>query len=255
MKKTLKGMSALFAAAIMAVSCGTITSFANEPVATAKLSETSGLAGSVVSVELSLDTDNMCTGYNFNVEFDKALELKAINGVFASEVNDNVVTVVNFTGSCFEDNKAVTSFTFEIPADATEGTSYDVSISYVDDFTYSGGSFVDPVVKSGKINVIEGKKAVSNYMVYEYVNENNVTVTEVALRGDVNGDGKVNLQDTISVAKNMLNKNRAAKFNDKQNFYADVNQDGKVDLQDIISLSRYGLASDKNNAWATIIKR
>lgn len=244
-KTTLKRLSALFATAVMAVSCGTMTSSASEAGARATLKSVSGLAGSQVAVDLVLDTDDMCSGYDFNIEFDDKLELKNIEGVLASEVNDNVATVINATGLNFKDGKAVTTLVFQIPEDAQEGDTYDVNLVN-NEFVYAGGPFINPILTGATIDVLESAKRVTDHMVFVSV-ENNVTITEVGLRGDVNGDGKVDFLDTVAVSKSMISKTT---FTVKQSFFADVNGDGKVDFLDLVAVARYNMS----NSWDAVIK-
>ena len=86
-----------------------------------------------------------------------------------------------------------------------------------------------------------------------FVDENNNgTSTEVALRGDVNGDGKVDLYDAISLSNRMMGKEE---LNKKQEFFANVNEDSALNLYDVIGICRYGMASDKENAWGEIITK
>ena len=52
-----------------------------------------------------------------------------------------------------------------------------------------------------------------------------------ALLGDVNGDGKVNIQDVISLLNHV---NKSDVFADAS--HCDINQDGKINIQDVIRL-------------------
>lgn len=245
MKKTFRRIAAFISTAVMAVSCGAMTTSASEATASLSLTDAKGIAGQSISVDVVLDTDNMCNGYDIDVTFDDRLELKNVTGCFATETNDNVTTIINFTGSTFKDGKAVSTLTFNIPKDAKESDTYDLEITRVGNFCFNGGEFISPELNNATIGVLEEAKPVTNHLVYVYEEK-----TVVALRGDVNNDGKVDLYDTIEISKNMA---CIIKLDGANAFFADVNQDGKIDLYDAIAICRYGISSDKNNAWASII--
>lgn len=250
-KNTLRRLSTLLAASIMTVVCGATNAFANEKEATLKLTEASGIAGQAVVVNLEVESGNTCTGYNIDVEFDDRLELKSVGGYIATETIGNVVQVINATPGIFEDNTPVSSLTFVIPKDADENDSYDITISRVEQVSDEEAYVENVTVMGTTINVLESAKKVTNHMVY-VTKENGVEVAKVALRGDTDMDGKVGLQDVISVANNIMKKGRSG-LNPASQFFADVNGDGKLNLQDVIAISRYMMSSDKSNAWGTII--
>lgn len=249
MKKTFRRIATFIATAIMAVSCGTTTSFASEANASLTLVDASGIAGKSVTVDLVLDTGNTCKGYNIDVTFDDRLELTNISGAFSSEIIGNVATVINLTGEAFKDGKAVSSLTFEIPKDAVEGETFDVEVTSIVNFCDGIGEYSNPVIEDATITVLETAKRVTNHMVYKY-EEQGVATSKVALRGDANFDGRVDLYDSILIAKKMIS---VMNLDNQQSFFADVNQDGVVNLYDAVAICRFGLASDKNNAWGSII--
>ncbi len=249
-KTTLRRLSALFATAVMAVSCSTMRLSAQSGTASITLTDATSVAGKFVTVDLMANTGNLCAGYNIDVAFDSDLELKKVEGVVSSCQIDNVVSLVNFTGTYFKDDTVLSTLTFEIPEDAEEGEEFDVRIQTITNFCTDSCEFENVVINNSTIKVLESAKAVTNYMVY--VEEGNTTSTEVALRGDANGDGKVDLYDAILVTRRMMSME---KFNKKQDFFANVNEDGAVDLYDAIGICRYGMASDKANAWGEIISK
>lgn len=251
MKKTaLRRLSALFATAVMAVSCSTMRLSAQAGTASITLTDATAVAGKFVTVDLTINTGNLCAGYNVDVVFDSDLELKKVEGVVSTCQIDNVVTLVNFTGTYFKDDKVLSTLTFEVPEDAEKGEKFDVRIQKIGNFCTDSCEFENVVINNSTIEVLEGAKEVTNHMVY--VEEGNTTSTEVALRGDVNGDGNVDLYDAILVTKKMMS---IENFNKKQDFFANVNEDTAVDLYDAIGICRYGMASDKENAWGEIISK
>lgn len=246
MKKTLKRLSALLATAVMTVSCGVMNAFASESNASFTLTSTSSEAGSLAVVDLVLESQNQCNGYQLNIKYDDRLELvENVKGAFAIEYMKDVnsVYIVNLSGSPFADG-AVSTLTFRLPEDAAAGETFDVTITDIDDARYNDGIARTAVINNSTITV----KKVSDILVYETV-VNGTVVTESAPRGDVNGDGKVELSDLIAAAKSMVTK----KSTERADFFADVNQDGKVDLQDLVIMAKYNLAKDKTNAWEKIM--
>ena len=161
---------------------------------------------------------------------------------------ENVVSLVNFTGTYFKDDKVLSTLTFEVPADASEGEEYDVRVKGITNFCTDTEEFENVVINNSTIEILEsGDKGVTDHMVY--VEEGATTSTVVGMRGDVNNDGKVDLYDALAVAKQMMS---IEELDAKQSFFGNVNEDGKIDLYDVINICKYGLAADKS--WGSIIK-
>lgn len=251
MKNTFfKRLSAFFATAVIAASCSTVMASAAD-TATMTLTDAKAIGGNLVSVDLMVNTNNRCAGYNIDIEFDSDLVLKKVEGVMTTCTIDNVVSLVNFTGTNFKDDKVLSTLTFEVPENVAEGTVYDVAVKNITNFCTDTEEFENVVINNSEIEVLESAKdkKVTNHMVY--IEAGDTTVTVVGIRGDVTGDGKVDLYDAISVAKQMMS---IEKLDAKQSFFGNVNEDGKIDLYDVINICRYGLATDKDNAWGAIIK-
>ncbi len=251
MKNTFKKLSALIATAIMTVTCGAMNTSAQAGTASLTLTDATAIAGNYVTVDLTMNTGNLCAGYNIDVEYDSDLTLKKVEGVVSSCEIENVVTLVNFTGTYFKDDTVLSTLTFEVPEDAKEGEEYDIRIQRIGNFCTDTTEFENVLISNSTIKVLEGNKPVTNHMVFVDEN-NNGTSTEVALRGDVNGDGKVDLYDAISLSNRMMGKEE---LNKKQEFFANVNEDSALNLYDVIGICRYGMASDKENAWGEIITK
>lgn len=262
MKNTIKKFSILASAFIMAVAnCFTAVSAAEEAETvktvdvsngyaseTINLSDAVAIAGNSLMVQLSLSTGDQCTGYNLDIEFDDRLTLKSVEGAISYCVIDNVVTVVNFTGTYFQDDQVLTTFIFDAPEDAVEGAVYDIGVKNVADFTGSDDEEIEEVaVKNSSVEIIESAKDVTNNLVYN--DDQNI---EVGLRGDVNGDKNVDLYDAIKTTKAIMGTER---LNEKEAHFADVNENGVVDLYDTIAICRYGLMADKSTAWETILNK
>ncbi len=73
----------------------------------------------------------------------------------------------------------------------------------------------------------------------------------VALKGDVNGDGKVNVRDQTMIARSMLGTgdSGAVDLTEIQNFVADVNGDGKINVRDQTSIARSMLGADASGYY------
>lgn len=248
MNKFLTKVVGVVSAATMLFSTSMFVS-AND-VNTLTLNDNQSVAGKLVTVDLSMNTNNLCAGYNLDIEFDERLELKNVEGVMTTCTIDNVVSIVNFTGTSFKDDKVLSTLTFKIPNDAATGSEYNVSIKNITNFCTDREEFENVVIDNSIITVLEGgEKEVSNHMVY--VEEGNTTSTQVSLRGDVNSDNKVDLYDAILVAKQTMNLET---FDKKQSFFGNINEDDTLNLYDIIGICKYSMSSNKENAWGEIIK-
>lgn len=254
MKNTFKRISILASAFLMALTSSftamnasgaektvdLTNGYASETI---HLTDAEAIAGNCVMVKLSLNTGNQCMGYNLDIEFDSSLTLTNVEGAISWEVNSNVVTLVGFTGTFFEDGKDVATLYFETPENAAEGAAYNIGVKNVSDLaTADNTTITDYNVKNSKVEVVEEAKAVTNYI---------VTDNGLGLRGDVNNDGSVDVYDAIKVAKYMVGKE---KLMVNETCLADVNQNNKVELQDTIAISRYTLAAEKSNAWESILR-
>lgn len=248
MNKFLTKVVGVISAATMLFSTSMFVS-AND-ANTLTLNDNQSVAGKLVTVDLSMNTNNLCAGYNLDIEFDERLELKNVEGVMTTCTIDNVVSIVNFTGTSFKDGKVLSTLTFKIPDDAATGSEYNVSIKNITNFCTDCEEFENVVINNSTITVLEGgEKEVSNHMVY--VEEGSTTSTQVSLRGDVNSDNKVDLYDAILVAKQTMNLET---FDKKQSFFGNVNEDDTLNLYDIIGICRYSMSNNKENAWGEIIK-
>ena len=246
MKKILSKVCGFCSTIIVAMSSAAIVNA--DDVNTLSLSDATAVAGDLVAVELSINTSNLCAGYNLDIEFDNELTLKSVEGVMTTCTIDNVVSIVNFTGTYFKDDKVLSTLVFEVPSTAATGEEYDVIVSNITNFCTDCAEFENVVVNNSTITVLDGgEQKTLNYMTY--VEEGDTTSTSVALRGDVNGDDKVDLYDAISVAKATIGKET---LDNKQSFFGNVNEDEVINLYDIISICRYSMAEDKS--WGDVIK-
>lgn len=252
MKKIFKKLLGFGVAAVMVLGNCLMVS-ANESVATLKLSDANAIAGKLVTVNLTMETGNLCAGYNVDIEYDERLTPISVEGVVAYDwykddvTVKNLISLVNFTGTYFADNKVYSSITFEVPKDIKVGTEFEVNFKTIRDFTTDTAEFEDYSLVNSKITVIEApaENSISSYVIF---NEGSKEA-EVGLRGDANNNGSVDVLDAIALCKEVMG-NKNLKANEK--FFGDVNQDGKIDLMDVINVCKFTLNTDKD--WNTIDK-
>lgn len=254
MKNTFKRISILASAFLMALTSGFTTvnagadtvknvdlssGYASETIT---LSDAVAIAGNCVMVKLSLNTGNTCMGYNLDIEFDSSLTLKSVQGAVSYCVIDNVVSIVNFTGTYFKDGEELTTLIFETPENAAEGTEYSVGVKNVTNLAGTGDEEIKEVeVRNSTVEVAESAM--------DYILVNN---RELDLRGDVNNDANIDLYDVIKITRKMMG---AESLDNRSSARADVNEDGMVDLYDAIAICKYGMSADKSTAWQNILGR
>ena len=248
MKKIFKKLLGFGVAAVMVLGNCLVAS-ANESVATLKLSDANAIAGKLVTVNLTMETGNLCAGYNVDVEYDERLTFHSVNGTVSDCRIGNVITLVNFTGTYFADNEIHSSITFEVPKDVEVGAEFKVNFKFrpTSNFCTDTAEFENRNLISSTITVIEApaENSISSYVIF---NEGSKEA-EVGLRGDANNNGSVDVLDAIALCKEVMG-NKNLKANEK--FFGDVNQDGKIDLMDVINVCKFTLNTDKD--WNTIDK-
>lgn len=255
MKKTIKRISILASAFLMALTnsftavnaesetlknVDLSSGYASETIS---LSDAVAIAGNCVMVKLSLNTGNSCMGYNLDIEFDSSLKLKSVDGAISYCVIDNVVTIVNFTGTYFKDGQELTTLIFETPENAEEGASYNIGVKNVTNLAGDKNQEIEEIeVKNSTVEVVESAKAVPNHI--------SVNNRELALRGDVNNDANIDLYDVIKISKKLMGMEN---LDNGATVRADVNEDSAVNLYDAIAVCKYGMSADKSTAWQNIL--
>ena len=247
MKKIFKKLLGIGVAAVMVLGNCLVAS-ANQSTATLKLSDANAIAGKLVTVNLTMETGNLCAGYNVDIEYDERLTFKKTTGAVVAEKNEqykNVISLVNFTGTYFADNKVYSSITFEVPMNVEVGTEFEVNFKTIGNFTTDTAEFEDYSLVNSKITVIEApaENSISTFVIF---NEGS-SEAEMGLRGDANNNGSVDVLDAIALCKEVMG-NKNLKANEK--FFGDVNQDGNIDLMDVINVCKFTLNADKD--WNTI---
>ena len=244
MKKIFKKLLGFGVAAVMVLGNCLMVS-ANQSTATLSLSDANAIAGKLVTVNLTMETGNLCAGYNIDIEYDERLTPVSIEGAVATCQIENVITLVNFTGTYFADNEVYSSITFKVPMNVEVGTEFEVNFKTIRNFTTDTAEFEDYSLVNSKITVIEApaENSISTFVIF---NEGSAEA-EMGLRGDANNNGSVDVLDAIALCKEVMG-NKNLKANEK--FFGDVNQDGNIDLMDVINVCKFTLNTDKD--WNTI---
>lgn len=264
-KNTIMRIATIIATAVMTAACGTVGASAanvrmtrtaktatrknNSTSQSIELTDADAVAGKVVNVDLNLFADDACSGYTLSVEFDEALEFRRVNGGAVFNQEDNLVHITGFTPYTFEDGK-VGSMTFVVPEDALANETYEIRIMKVKNFGNLEGEFTDYTVEHAEINIIETDQKKGNFMAFES-KVGGDTEVQIGLRGDVNGDGKVDVFDAVALAQATMGKND---ITEASRFFGNVNNDDSFDVFDAVSIARYSIISGQSGAWATVLQ-
>lgn len=83
-------------------------------------------------------------------------------------------------------------------------------------------------ITNNTTKISKGMKLKGEYdnKVYEYT---------IAINGDANGDGDINIRDILALNKHRLNK---ANLENEYLLAGDVNKDNKVDIRDIMQINK-----------------
>lgn len=195
------------------------------PPATFYLECGSNMPGQDVTVTIKVKDNPGLIGTKLSLQYDRSvLTLKSVScgSLFGSayftpgeNLNANpyslvfmdALAVTNHTG-----NTTLATLTFHINAGATIGSSTAISLSYDKDSTF------DTTLGKLLFNTTGGSVYVKDYPM-----------------GDVNGDGKVNLKDVVTLTRYLSDPNSASILRSK----SDVNKDGTVSLIDAALIRRY----------------
>ena len=124
------------------------------------LSSAEGQAGETVTLSVNVACNNNFESLDTVVNFDEALvaaQAAAAGGAsVASDAGAGYVTVVAYGSAALADG-AVATIDFTIPADATEGTTYDVTFGAVNTFAiFEGDDIAASVPTSGGTITVVG---------------------------------------------------------------------------------------------------
>lgn len=239
----MKRILALALALVLVLSMGA-TAFAAEASGKFVVSSEMAEPGDVVQITISIQDNPGVASIELNVEFDEtALELTKVEkgtvvdpvgplpeGAFAGffdpvdefpgeqPANRKLSTLTWFKDTASEtaaNNTADGTFatlTFKVKADATEG-DYPVSVSFVEKNVHDIDEQPVPfTAEAGKVTV------------------------KIHTPGDVNGDGRVNINDVIRLAAYVKARGDGVIVMPGS---PDTNGDGRVNINDVIRLAAY----------------
>lgn len=198
---------------------GTFTVTVKAPQSTsAKISMTSetAKAGDTVSIAVNLDSNPGIAGATFSVNYDDVLTLESVDDksvlpgtMIAGQVGTKPYTMLWYGSNDSTKTGCFVILNFRVADNAKEG-SYNVSISCSDASNEKGADVTIPSTSAV------------------------VTVKSARLPGDVNGDGKVSIKDSVRLAQYLAGWSVTI-----QSDNADVNGDGKISIKDSVRLAQY----------------
>lgn len=198
---------------------GTFTVTVKAPQSTsAKISMTGATAkaGDTVTVAVNIDSNPGIAGATFSVNYDDALTLESVEDkavlpgtMIAGQLGTKPYTMLWYGSSNSTKTGCFVVLNFRVADNAKEG-SYNVSISCSEASNEKGADVTIPSASAV------------------------VTVKSARLPGDVNGDGKVSIKDSVRLAQYLAGWSVTI-----QSGNADVNGDGKISIKDSVRLAQY----------------
>ena len=125
---------------------------------------------------------------------------------------NNFCTIVIYAEKAISDG-TISFIDFKVPEDAKPGSEYKINITYIETFSeYDGEDLADTVSVHG----------------------GTITVSQPAITGDANGDGKLDVRDAAYIARMLANGQ-----GDEIPLTADFNGDGQVNVRDAAAIARF----------------
>ncbi len=201
--------------------CGIMVSRELIPtLAVSEIEDVCTKAGATVDVYITIQNNPGITGAVFTLNYDPALRLvdaKAggalgtLNLTLPGFYENGCRFVFDGAGTDDASNGTILILTFEVPADASVATVYNVELSF------SSGDIINESGESVELEIASGQ----------------ITVEE--LTGDVNDDGVVDVRDVIALRR-YLSSGYEVTVDEAG---ADINGDGEISVADIVELRRY----------------
>ena len=173
-------------------------------------------AGETVSVPVNIKCNNNFESGAFIIEWDNTeligSEALYVNGTINSNAGNNFCTIVIYAEKAISDG-TISFIDFKVPEDAKPGSEYKINITYIETFSeYDGEDLADTISVHG----------------------GTITVSQPAITGDANGDGKLDVRDAAYIARMLANGQ-----GDEIPLTADFNGDGQVNVRDAAAIARY----------------
>ena len=205
------------------VSTGLVEKIGCEPIerdsnsyASVSIGSMEAVAGETVSVPVNIKCNNNFESGAFIIEWDNTeligSEASYVNGTINSNAGNNFCTIVIYAEKAISDG-TISFIDFKVPEDAKPGSEYKINITYIETFSeYDGEDLADTVSVHG----------------------GTITVSQPAITGDANGDGKLDVRDAAYIARMLANGQ-----GDEIPLTADFNGDGQVNVRDAAAIARY----------------
>ncbi len=203
------------------------------------------MAGELVEVPLVMYTNSQCTSYDLLIEYDSRLELQSVfKAKSVSKYEDagrKFVSITGFENSPYKDGEAAATLALYVP-DEADTDLYEVKLSEIACISTDDEEITEYTTSDTFISVTAREKSedgISETKIYKrYGSRENIVETMVGVRGDVNGDGKANIKDAVTIAKACATRNLSC-IDEKGKFFGDVNDDGSISIKDAMRIARF----------------
>jgi len=249
MKNTVKTLLSGLTTLAVAFSAMSFTALATENKDTNDMTELiissqEAYAGDIVTVSVDIKNNPGVRAITAVLNFDSNLafvgyENQGLLSMLNVQSIDNRMAFGAVSTSIKFGDKTILNLMFEIPQDAEEGTIYDISWENVTQLSSGYSEIINESI-NGSIVVIE-----------------KIREEKIFIRGNIDGDGKVDVKDASVVLEYFISNMIGSKMNltEEQIDAADVNGDGVVDVLDASLILEYSVRSalNPNTTWDDIL--
>ena len=175
------------------------------------------VAGEVRTIALILDNDTAYSAFQTDIYLSSGLEIEQEDGEYIIDLNPERVARSHVVSTFKRDDGTIRIFVTSQNLASFKGNSGDIAFIQIKATTSFPGS--------GKIslkNSIAAEADATRHVLPDHVANAGAQTT---LKGDVNGDGEVNIAD-INVIINII-------LSGDSNMTGDINEDGEVNIADI----------------------
>ncbi len=209
------------------------------------LEDRDAIAGELVEVPLVMYTNSQCTSYDLLIEYDSRLELQSVYRAKSiskyEETGRKFVAITGFENSPYKDGEAAATLALYVPEKA-DTDLYEVKISEIACISTDDEEITDYTTSDAFISVTANENAedgTSETKIYKKYGSNEKLIeTMRGVRGDVNGDGKANIKDALTIARACATKDFSS-IDEKGKFFGDVNDDGSISIKDAMRIAKF----------------